>query len=40
MTVQEVKSAEAPEWKGTSGTVILRKLHPPVIEEKNGGRKS
>lgn len=40
MTVQEVKSSEAPEWKGSSGTVVFRKLHPPVIPERTDGRKS
>lgn len=40
MTVQEVKSSETPEWKGSSGTIIFRKLHPPVIPEKPEGRKS
>ena len=39
MTVQEVKNSEAPEWKGSSGTVIFRKLHPPVIPEKPEGRR-
>lgn len=40
ITVQEVKDTTAPEWKGTSSTVVFRKLHPPVIQEKPGGKKS